>query len=135
MNLLAKSLLNTTFTSTIQSHQTLKHLSHFFGCSEDVISRFAISRSLSIGKIPSDWKPVNNTDQYQVSTGKSLRGKTLFKNDLSLFLVMLATVENDIASENVREFFQLHWERGIEIISNEIQQHDWLEYLGQSINQ
>ena len=78
---------------------------------------------------------MNNTEQYQVSTGKSLRGKTLFKNDLSLFLVMLATVENDIASENVREFFQLHWERGIEIISNEIQQHDWLEYLGQSINQ
>lgn len=131
---LIMNLLNTTFTSTVQSHQRLKELSAYFGCSEDIISRFAISRSLQTGTISQDWKPSIGVEESTISNGKSIRGKTLFKSDLSLFLVMLASVEDAIDSEDVREYFGLHWERGIELISQEVNEYDWLEYLSHSLN-
>ena len=48
---LEATLLGTTLTSSIPTHQRLKDLSKSFGCSEDIISRFAMSLSMKASKI------------------------------------------------------------------------------------
>ena len=52
---LEATLLGTTLTSSIPTHQRLKDLKHF-GCSEDIISRTAMSLSMKAGPIPQQWK-------------------------------------------------------------------------------
>jgi len=125
----AQQLLNTTFTSSIPTHQRLKDLSATFGCSEDLISRYAIGLSLRQGSIPLDWHPSALNHHLTVLNGKSIRGKTMFKDQLPLFLVMLAMHEPEAKLEDVRELFLAHWERGVEFMANSIGNSDWLEFL------
>jgi DNA sulfur modification protein DndE len=124
-----QQLINTTFTSSIATHQRLKDLSTTFGCSEDLVSRYAIGCSLQHGPIPKDWSPSSLNQNLTVLNGKSIRGKTMFKDQLSLFLVMLAMHEPEAKSEDVRDLFLAHWERGVEVMANTIGDADWLEFL------
>ena len=128
---LEAALLGTTLTSSIPTHQRLKDLSKHFGCSEDIISRFAMSLSMKAGEVSTEWSPEPITEGLTVINGKSIRGKTLFKSELALFLVMLAVAEPSAEPHHVRELFRLHWERGVEMMSECMEGNDWLEYLSE----
>ena len=128
---LEATLLGTTLTSSIPTHQRLKDLSKTFGCSEDIISRFAMSLSMKAGEVSTEWSPEPITEGLTVINGKSIRGKTMFKSELPLFLVMLAVAEPNARHDAVRELFRLHWERGVEMMSEGMKGIDWLEYLSE----
>jgi hypothetical protein len=131
---LESALLATTLTSSIPTNQRLKDLSKTFGCSEDIISRFAISLSMKSGPMGDDWVAQTLSEGLTVLNGKSIRGKTLFKSELPLFLVMLAVAEPEAESDQVRELFRLHWERGVEMMVEGMRGLDWLEYLANQSN-
>ena len=122
-------LLGTNLTSRLPTHQRLKQLSKTFGCSEDIVSRFAMSLSMKAGPVTADWEVKPLSEGLTVSNGKSIRGKTLFKSELALFLVMLAVAEPEAEAHHVRELFRLHWERGVEMMAEGMGDLDWLEYL------
>ena len=128
---LETTLLGTTLTSSIPTHQRLKDLSKTFGCSEDIISRFAMSLSMKAGEVSTEWSPEPITEGLTVINGKSIRGKTMFKSELPLFLVMLAVAEPNAHHDSVRELFRIHWERGVEMMSEAMKGNDWLEYLAE----
>ena len=128
---LEATLLGTTLTSSIPTHQRLKDLSKHFGCSEDIISRFAMSLSMKAGEVSTGWSPESITEGLTVINGKSIRGKTMFKSELPLFLVMLAVAEPNAELHHTRELFRLHWERGVEMMSEGMKGNDWLEYLSE----
>ena len=128
---LEATLLGTTLTSSIPTHQRLKDLSKHFGCSEDIISRFAMSLSMKAGEVSTEWSPEPITEGLTVINGKSIRGKTIFKSELPLFLVMLAVAEPNAQQDSIRELFRLHWERGVQMMSEGMKGNDWLEYLSE----
>ena len=131
---LENGLLGTTLTSSLPTHQRLKEISKTFGCSEDIISRFAMSLSMKAGPVPDTWEAKPLTEGLTVLNGKSIRGKTLFKSELALFLVMLAVAQPEAEAEHVRELFRLHWERGVEMMVDGMGDLDWLEYLGNQLS-
>ena len=51
------------------------------------------------------------------------------KDDLALFLVMLAQNEHQASLEDMRELFIGHWERGIESLLQFHQGEDWVQLL------
>jgi len=124
-----KVLLGTTLMSSVTTHNRLKELATVFGTSEDLISRLAISYSLQQGPLPENWQPARLEGSMDVLTGKSIRGSTMFKEDLSLFLVMLAHHEPDAKIEDARELFTGHWERGVERLLLFHQGEDWVQLL------
>ena len=130
---LEATLLGTTLTSSIPTHQRLKDLSQRFGCSEDIVSRFAMSLSMKAGPVPHQWEAKPLSEGLTVLNGKSIRGKTLFKSELALFLVMLALTEPEAEGHQVRELFQLHWERGVEMMVEDMGDLVWLEYLAEKL--
>jgi DNA sulfur modification protein DndE len=129
-----QSLLSTTFMSTVHTHNKLKSLGQTFGTSEDLISRLAITSSLRHGPIPSEWSPSEFQGPLKVTNGKSIRGKTMFKEDISLFLVLLAKNEPTACREDLRELFTAHWERGIEQIFTKHTGQDWVELIAELVN-
>ena len=129
-----QTLLGTTLTTSVTTHNRLKSLAKIFGTTEDLISRLAISYSLQMGPLPEDWKPSHLEGAMEVLTGKSIRGKTMFKEDLSLFLVMLAHHEPKANIEDARELFVGHWERGIELISDSDDGSDWIHLISNLSN-
>ena len=130
---LETTLLGTTLTSSLPTHQRLKQLSKTFGCSEDLVSRFAMSLSMKAGPITVDWEVKPLFEGLTVRNGKSIRGKTLFKSELALFLVMLAVAQPEAEAHHVRELFRLHWERGVEMMAEGMGDLDWLEYLANQL--
>lgn len=130
---LKTSLLGTTLTSSLPTHQRLKEISKTFGCSEDIISRFAMSLSMKTGPVPDNWEVKPLTEGLTVNNGKSIRGKTLFKSELALFLVMLAVAQPEAEAHQIRELFRLHWERGVEMMVDGMGDLDWLEYLANQL--
>jgi len=125
-------LQNTTIMSTELTHSRLKHLAGKIGVTEDIVSRLALGISIREGKIPVDWNPTENKKEIlqEVTSGKSLRGKTLFKNELPLWMMLLSNIEGKLESvDQVRSKFILHWERGIELISNSDDGSDWIHLI------
>ena len=125
----SKSLLSTTFTSSIDTHSRLKDLNEHFGMTDDIVSRLAISISLQNGPIKADWSVTPYDGMHHIITGKSIRGKTMFKEDLALWLVLIALHEPDCKQEELRLKFLQHWERGVELLSSDIVKEDWIETL------
>ena len=122
-------LQNTTIVSSELTHSRLKHLAGKIGVTEDIVSRLALGVSIREGKIPENWKPEEISDEHlqKVNGGKSLRGKTLFKSELSLWMMLLSKVEGKLESiDEARSKFILHWERGIELISSVDDESDWI---------
>ena len=125
-------LQNTTIMSSELSHARLKHLAAKIGVTEDIVSRLALGVSIREGKIPNDWQPKKKEKEnlQQVLTGKSLRGKTLFKNELPLWMMLLSNAEGELESiDEARTKFIRHWERGIELISNHDDENDWIHLV------
>ena len=127
-----QKLHNTTLTSTLITHSRLKHLSAKIGVTEDIVSRLALGLSLKDGSVGDDWAPTQfkNEQLVEVKTGKSLRGKTLFKQELALWLVALSRVEGKMDSiDEARSKFILHWERGVQMISEQDDGSDWIHLI------
>ena len=126
-------LQNTTVVSTELTHSRIKKLAAKIGVSEDIISRLALGVSIREGSVSGDWAPTKfkqETILEDINSGKSLRGKTLFKNELALWMVLLSNVEGKMDSiEVARSKFILHWERGIEIITKENDGEDWIHLI------
>ncbi len=126
-------LQNTTIVSTELTHSRIKKLAAKIGVSEDIISRLALGVSIREGSIVDDWEPTKFKEETileEISSGKSLRGKTLFKNELALWMVLLSNVEGKMDSIDVaRSKFILHWERGVEIIAKEDDGEDWIHLI------
>ena len=130
-------LQNTTIMSTELTHARLKHLAVKFGVTEDIVSRLALGISIREGKVPKNWEPKENKyDRLrEVKGGKSLRGKTLFKNELPLWMVLLSRTEGRLQSiDEARSKFILHWERGIEMISKSDDGSDWIHLISKLSN-
>ena len=130
-------LQNTTIMSTELTHARLKHLAAKIGVTEDIVSRLALGISIREGKISDNWKPKENKNELlqEVKGGKSLRGKTLFKSELPLWMVLLSKTEGKLESiDDVRSKFILHWERGIELISKSDDGSDWIHLISNLSN-
>jgi len=127
-----QKLHNTTLTSKLITHSRLKHLSAKIGVTEDIVSRLALGLSLKDGPVEDDWAPTQfkNEQLVEVKTGKSLRGKTLFKQELALWLVALSRVEGKMDSiDEERAKFILNWERGVQMISEQDDGSDWIHLI------
>ena len=126
-------LQNTTVVSTELTHSRIKKLAAKIGVSEDIISRIALGVSIREGSVSDDWTPTKFKEESileDINSGKSLRGKTLFKNELALWMVLLSNVEGKMDSiEVARSKFILHWERGVEIIAEEDDGEDWINLI------
>ena len=125
-------LQNTTIMSTELTHGRLKYLATKIGVTEDIVSRLALGVSIREGKISEDWKPKEHQNEMlqEVNGGKSLRGKTLFKSELPLWMVLLSQTEGELESvDDARSKFILHWERGIELISTADDGNDWIHLI------
>ena len=123
--------------STELTHARLKHLAAKIGVTEDIVSRLALGISIREGKISDNWKPKENKNEMlqEVKGGKSLRGKTLFKSELPLWMVLLSQTEGKLESiDDVRSKFILHWERGIELISKSDDGSDWIHLISNLSN-
>ena len=130
-------LQNTTIMSTELTHARLKHLAAKIGVTEDIVSRLALGISIREGKISDNWEPKENKNELlqEVKGGKSLRGKTLFKSELPLWMVLLSQTEGKLESiDDVRSKFILHWERGIELISKSDDGSDWIHLISNLSN-
>jgi DNA sulfur modification protein DndE len=130
-------LQNTTIMSSELTHGRLKHLAAKIGVTEDIVSRLALGISIREGKISDNWKPKENKNELlqEVKGGKSLRGKTLFKSELPLWMILLSKVEGKLESiDVVRSKFILHWERGIELISIADDGSDWIHLISNLSN-
>jgi DNA sulfur modification protein DndE len=125
-------LQNTTIMSTELTHARLKHLATKIGVTEDIVSRLALGVSIREGPVNSDWTPKKREGEslQEVASGKSLRGKTLFKDELPLWMMLLSKVEGKMDSiDDARNRFILHWERGIELISITSDEGDWIHLI------
>ena len=125
-------LQTTTLTSSIITHSRLKFMANKLGVTENIISRLALGVSLRKGPVSDDWKSTVLQDEelYPVDSGKSLKGKTLFKNELALWMVLLSNVENKMESIDVaRRKFILHWERGVQMIAEQDNDEDWIHLI------
>ncbi|MBS73020.1 MAG: hypothetical protein CMA91_02040 [Euryarchaeota archaeon] len=126
-------LHNTTIVSTELTHSRIKKLATKIGVSEDIISRLALGISIREGPVSDEWVPTKFNDEIipeSINSGKSLKGKTLFKNELALWMVLLSNKEGKMDSiEAARRKFILHWERGVEIITKEDNGEDWINLI------
>ena len=127
--MIAKSLLGTTLTSSIDTHSRLKDLQEHFGMTDDIVSRLAIAFSLKQGPVEDDWEVKPYEGIHKIVTGKSIRGKTMFKDDLALWLVLMAIHEPNISEENIRMKFVQHWERGVHLLGSNLKDEDWIETI------
>ena len=127
--MIAKSLLGTTLTSSIDTHSRLKDLQDHFAMTDDIVSRLAIAYSMNQGPIKDDWTVSPYEGIHKIVTGKSIRGKTMFKDDLALWLVLMAIHEPKITDDQIRMKFIQHWERGVEMFSNSVEKDDWIETI------
>ena len=130
-------LQNTTIMSTELTHARLKHLAAKIGVTEDIVSRLALGISIREGEISDNWEPKENKNELlqEVKGGKSLRGKTLFKSELPLWMILLSKVEGKLESiDDARSKFILHWERGIELISTSDDGSDWIHLISNLSN-
>ena len=53
----------------------------------------------------------------------------MFKDDLALWLVLMAIHEPEIADDQIRMKFIQHGERGVEMFSNSLEKDDWIETI------
>ena len=128
--MIAKSLLGTTLTSSIDTHSRLKELQEHFGMTDDIVSRLAIAYSMNQGPVEDDWTASPYEGIHKIVTGKSIRGKTMFKEDLALWLVLMAIHEPKITDDQIRMKFIQHWERGVQLMAEAITRNDWIETIG-----
>jgi hypothetical protein len=125
-----EKLQNTTLSSAPLTHSRLKHFAGIAQTTEDHISRIGLGLSFNHGEVEADWLPnaLGGIDApMSVITGKHIRGKTLFKEDL-LFFIALASQHQDLSDySECRSILRAHWERGVQMLTEKAQGNpDWI---------
>ena len=126
-------LHNSTLQSTKLTHHRLKILAEMAQSSEDHVSRLALSLSIADGPIESNFSPelLPHEKTLQLNNSeKQLRGKTLFKEDLIIFISALLQKETPEDYSQLRSLIIAHWERGIEMLTIiKTEKSDWIEVV------
>ena len=126
-------LHNSTLQSTKLTHHRLKILAEMAQSSEDHVSRLALSLSIADGPIESNFSPelLPHEKTLQLNNSeKQLRGKTLFKEDLIIFVSALLQKETPEDYSQLRSLIIAHWERGIEMLTIiKTEKRDWIEVV------
>ena len=124
---------NTTLASSHLTHARLKHFAQIAQTSEDHISRIGLALSMRDGPIALDWKPTvleANDAPMSVTSGKQIRGKTIFKDDLLIFIALANRNQQVTEYDDWRAMMTLHWERGVQTLTElSAGQTDWLRIL------
>ena len=129
-----EKLQSTTFQSTPLTNARLKYLSNIAGISEDHISRIGLGLSISEGNVRTDWKPSELENENLVisnsSKEKHLRSKTLFKDDLAVWLGLILQHHDPGNYNSWRAISRLHWERGVELLMKKyLKNGDWIRTI------
>ena len=126
-------LQNTTLSSSSITHGRLKYFSSIAQTSEDNISRIGLGLSMSEGAIIEKWNPtiLGDIDANIITErGKTIRGKTMFKDDLLLFFAMANQYQELNEFTQSKNILTSHWERGIEILTMKANgKTDWIEIV------
>ena len=130
---LIKKMMNTSLSSTSLTNNRLKYYSKIAETSEDNISRIGIGLSLAIGEVEFDYKPQSLgiiDAPLTVDSSKNIRGKTLFKEDLLLFMALINLNQELSEYEDMRNIFRSHWERGMQLFTEKSNgESDWVNIV------
>ncbi len=126
-------MIATTLQSRPLTHARLKYLAALAQTSEDHISRLGLALSIASGPADADWEP----SRMQSESGlvdeineKHLRGRTLFKDDLSLWMALALRNQSPADYDEWRQVMRAHWERGVEILMGKnVVEGDWLRTI------
>ena len=126
-------LLSTTLQSKPLTHSRLKHLAAIAQTSEDHISRLGLGLSMATGPINPEWQPSASNSEKSLTieiNGKQIRGKTLFKGDLAIWLALTLRHQIPENYDEWRQVMRSHWERGVEILMERtVKEGDWLRTI------
>ena len=126
-------LYTTTLSSKPLTHHRMKSLSGLAQSTEDHIARIGLGLSIRRGEVDSDWspKPLSLSEHTEIGIeGKQLRGKTLFKDDLALWMGLVLQHQVPSGYADWRKVLIAHWERGVEELSSiAAQEGDWIRTL------
>jgi len=92
--------------------------------------------SISNGEIVKDWKPsiLTNEEKEMTKNVKLLKGKTLFKDDLELWMALVLQYQEPNDYNQWRKIFISHWERGVELLTEKaIKEKNWIKTLNSCI--
>jgi len=122
-------LTSTTLQSNPLTHFRLKNLSALAQTTEDHISRLGMGLSMASGRVDADWLPTPKNSEKNIGdiNAKQLRGRTLFKDDLALWMVLALRHQTPSDYEEWRLILRSHWERGVEMLAKvSAEEDDWL---------
>ncbi len=122
-------LTSTTLQSNPLTHFRLKNLSTLAQTTEDHISRLGMGLSMASGKVDADWLPTPRNSEKDIGdiNAKQLRGRTLFKDDLTLWMALALRHQTPSDYEEWRLILRSHWERGVEMLAKvSAEEDDWL---------
>ena len=126
-------LLSTTLQSQPLTHSRLKYFASNAQTTEDHVSRLGLGLSMSLGAVDSDWKPreFDSESSHHIEINeKQLRGKTLFKSELPIWMALTMRHQTPEDYDEWRQVMRGHWERGVEILmAKAVQESDWLHTI------
>ena len=127
----------TNLESSLLTHSRLKRMSSEAQSSEDHVSRLAMALSIAEGAVGPDWAASRlngELDLFSVVSGKQIRGKTLFKDDLPLWMALVLRHQKPEDYSEWRKTMHGHWERGVQILMGKfLEEKDWLRTLNSCI--
>ena len=134
-----EKLQSTTFQSTPLTNSRLKYLSSIAEITEDHVSRIGLGLSISKGNITTEWKPSELENENSIisnsSKEKHLRSKTLFKDELPIWLGLILQYQNPGDYNSWRTISKLHWERGVELLMGKsLENGDWIRTINSCFN-
>lgn len=128
-----EKLASTTLQSHPLTHSRLKLLASMAQSSEDHVSRLGMALSMASGKVDPQWVPRPNDyekSNIEESTPKHIRGKTLFKDEIPLWMALAMRHQSPDSYEDWRGVLKAHWERGVEeLMAIATAEGDWIRTL------
>ena len=128
-----EKLLSTSLSSHSITHSRLKALATLAQSTEDHISRVGLALSIRMGVVEAGWKPTESANERGLTSSfneKHLKGKTLFKGELPLWVAPVLRIQQPVDYSEWRKVFVAHWERGVEELSAIAEREgDWIRTL------
>ena len=126
-------ILSTTLSSHPLTHYRLKMISTRAQCTEDHISRIGLGLSIRKGSVEADWVPSqleSEEGKYVGMNDKVLKGTTLFKDELPLWIALILRNNQPANYREWRKVIISHWERGVEELALiDSASDDWVRSL------